>query len=133
MKNAWMAAVLASLVIGVTPAFAQRIPISRTGMAEHLDKVGLVNGLNQQDEMFLQRAAEINMAEILFGKLAQEKGQSWAKDYGADMEREHNIALEELKQLAQRKGVALPRDIDLKSQQAYNRLSRMSGEDFESA
>jgi len=133
MKTAWTACAVAGLVIGVMPAFAQKIPISRTGMAEHVDKVVLTNGLNQQDMAFLRQAATINMAEVMLGKLAQEKGDSWAKGFGADMEREHSGALEELRQLAERKGVTLPHDIDMKHQQLCNRLSRMNGSDFETA
>jgi putative membrane protein len=133
MKRAWIALAAASLVIGATQGLAQRIPISSTGHAERLDRIALRNGLNQQDMTFLRQAADINMAEIMLGKLAQERGSGWAKDYGADMQREHSMALEELKPLAQQKGVGLPSDISMKHQQLYNRLARMSGGAFDSA
>jgi len=65
--------------------------------------------LNQTDERMMKQLAESNLAEISTGKLAQEKAQSEeVKSFAKKMVDDHTKSLEELRQLAQSKGVTLP-------------------------
>lgn len=91
------------------------------------------NGLTRTDLTFMRNAAMANTAEVELGKLAQRNGSTWGRGFGRDMEREHTIALADLKQLAKTKGVSLPTSMDSKHRQLYQRLSRLHGQAFDSA
>jgi putative membrane protein len=46
---------------------------------------------------------------------------------------DHGKANDELKKLASQKGITLPTDLDAKHQATYDRLSKLSGADFDRA
>jgi putative membrane protein len=86
------------------------------------------------DEVFLRKAAEGNIAEVKFGKLAEEKGQSEeVKKFGKRMVEDHGKANEELKQIGSREGINLPTDWSRKHADKYNQLARLSGAAFDKA
>jgi putative membrane protein len=73
-----------------------------------------------------------NMAEIEAGKLALEKAQSpEVKKFAQQMVDDHSKMLDEVKQLAQAKGVELPSAPDSKHQKIMKKLQAASGEDFD--
>lgn len=75
--------------------------------------------IGKKDQDFLKQAAAGGMFEVEAGKAAQQKGKSeGVKSFGAMLEKDHSAANEELKGLAQRKGVSLPTELpaDKKSQ-----------------
>jgi putative membrane protein len=91
-------------------------------------------GLAQADRKFIMDAARGNMAEVELGKLAAERGSSDAvKQFGQRMADDHGKAQDELKGLAQNKGVTMPADLDPKHKQLRDRLSKLSGADFDKA
>ena len=84
------------------------------------------------DRKFVEKAAAGGMAEVKLGQLAVDKGSSQAvKDFGKRMVDDHGKANDELKQLANQKGVTLPTTMDKSSQKEYDKLSKMSGADFD--
>ena len=86
------------------------------------------------DSAFVTKAAQGGMAEVKLGELASEKGASAeVKDFGRQMVTDHGKANDELKQLAGSKGITLPRDMGAKHQSEYDRLSKLSGEEFDKA
>jgi len=86
------------------------------------------------DKHFLVKAAEGGMTEVQLGKLAQEKGSSaQVKEFGSHMVMDHSKANDELKGLAQQKGVNVPTQLDAHHQAAVDRLSKLSGADFDRA
>ena len=86
------------------------------------------------DASFMKKAAVGGMAEVEFGKLAQQKASSPAvKDFGARMVQDHSKANDELKELAGKKGVTLPTSLDGKNQKVMDRLQKASGEAFDRA
>ena len=88
--------------------------------------------LNQSDERMLKQLAQANLAEIALGKLAQEKAQSnEVKSFAKKMLDDHMKAQDELKQLAQSKGVSLPAEIDRQQQSVEKKLAALSGEKFD--
>src|SRR5882757_10991740 len=72
------------------------------------------------DEIFTRNAAEGNIAEVKFGKLAEEKGQSEeVKKFGRRMVEDHGKAQEELKQVSARERFNLPTDWSRKHADKY--------------
>lgn len=90
-------------------------------------------GFNNMDIKFMKSVAMANIAEVKFGQLAQERGGEWAKAYGKDMEREHTLALEQLKQIAKDRGVNLPTDFDSKTKAEWTKMNNLHGWAFDSA
>jgi putative membrane protein len=86
------------------------------------------------DRHFLVKAAEGGMAEVELGKIAQEKASSPnVKQFGAHMVADHSKANEELKGIAQQKGVSIPAKLDARHQATVDRLNKLSGPDFDRA
>ena len=84
------------------------------------------------DSAFAMKAAQGGMAEVKLGQLATEKGSSQTvKDFGQKMVDDHGKANNELKQLASQKSWTLPTDISAKDQATYDRLSKLSGAQFD--
>ena len=84
------------------------------------------------DRKFMEKAAQGGIAEVRLGTLATEKASAPAlKQFGQRMVDDHSKANDELKQLATRKGVTLPTTMDKSSQKEYDKLSKMSGADFD--
>jgi len=86
------------------------------------------------DHTFVTKAAIGGMAEVKLGTLATEKAANAdVKSFGQQMVDDHGKANDELKQLASTKGITLPTDIDAKEQAKYDRLSKLSGAEFDRA
>jgi putative membrane protein len=92
------------------------------------------SGMAGADRRFVMGVARDGMAEVELGKLAAQKGNSDAvKQFGQRMADDHGKANDELKNLAQQKGLALPTDLDSKHRQVIDRLSKLSGAEFDRA
>lgn len=92
------------------------------------------SSLSAMDRHFVKKAAKGGMAEVELGKLAAEKGQSdEVKKFGQRMVDDHSKANDQLKQLASSKGINLPTDLDAKDKSTKDRLSKLSGEQFDRA
>lgn len=86
------------------------------------------------DQAFVMKAAHGGMAEVKLGELATQKASNAdVKAFGQRMVDDHSKANDELKQLASRKGITLPTDIDASHQAKYDRLSKLSGAEFDRA
>ena len=86
------------------------------------------------DTRFAKNAAEGGMAEVKLGELAQQKAGSEAvKSFGKRMVDDHSKAGEQLKATAQSQNITLPSDLKPADQAAYDRLSKLSGTEFDRA
>jgi|SRR5579863_4092084 len=86
------------------------------------------------DSSFATKAAAGGMAEVKMGLLAQEKGTNDAvKAFGQRMVDDHSKAGDKLKDVAAKEGMTLPADISKDDQREYDRLSKLSGKDFDQA
>lgn len=86
------------------------------------------------DLAFMNEAAPGGMAEVELGRLAAKQAAS--KDVKAFAERmiaDHSKAGEELKALARQKKVTLPPDVMPKHKEAIEKLSKLSGAEFDKA
>ncbi|MEJ6487375.1 DUF4142 domain-containing protein [Nostoc punctiforme UO1] len=90
------------------------------------------NNLSSSDRQFITEAAQDGLAEVQLGQLASQRGKSdVVKKYGQRMVQDHTQANAQLKQLAAQKGVTLPTTIGSNNQQIKQRLSRLSGTNFD--
>ena len=86
------------------------------------------------DKTFMMKAAEGGLAEVQFGQLAADKASSSeVKDFGKQMADDHGKANDQLKAIAAQKGVTLPTDLNAKDKAEKDRLSKLSGADFDRA
>lgn len=93
---------------------------------------GTISSLVTADKEFVMKAAQGGMAEVMLGQMASSKGTSPdVKTFGNRMVSDHGKANDELKQLAQTKGMALPADADDESKKMSDKLSKLSGKDFD--
>jgi putative membrane protein len=84
------------------------------------------------DAAFLKMVAQANLAEIAVGKLAVARGSSDAvKQYGQRMIDDHTKANDEVKKLAQSKGITLPTEPDAEHKAMADKLSSLSGAAFD--
>ena len=91
-------------------------------------------GMSAVDRGFMLEAASDGMAEVELGRLAAQRASSdTIRQFGQRMMADHDAANQELLQLAQRKGVALPQQPDAKHRAAMDRLATMSGAQFDQA
>jgi len=84
------------------------------------------------DVEFILKAAEGGMAEVELGQVASQKGQSdEVKKFGQRMVDDHGKGGEELKKLAQSRGIQLPSDIEAKDKALKTRLEKLNGKTFD--
>lgn len=92
------------------------------------------NGMQQQDSMFAKDAASGGMAEVKLGKLAEQKGTNDSvKQFGKRMVTDHTSADNKLKGVASKDGMTVPSGINQDDQAEYDRLSKLSGREFDQA
>ena len=78
---------------------------------------------NNPDRLFVRTAAIGGMAEVEFGELAEQKGQSHAvKDFARRMIEDHGKANERLIGLAKEDGIAVPHELDAEHKAMRARL-----------
>ena len=86
------------------------------------------------DQAFIRAADEINVGEIALGKTAKENAANPAvKLFGERMHKDHAQLNKEVRELAAKKGVALPDRLDAKHQALLDQLSKLKGADFDRA
>jgi putative membrane protein len=89
---------------------------------------------NNTDRVFVHAAAIGGMAEVDFGKLAEQKGQNGAvKEFARRMVDDHSMANDRLIGLAKEDGIAVPDELDEEHKAMRDRLNAASGADFDLA
>jgi putative membrane protein len=138
------AAVSAGLLLSASVALAQASP--RTGPPETTDKMNpfeekaspmasaMTGAVTSSDSSFLRKAAQGGIAEVELGNLAKDKASNPdVKQFAQRMIDDHSKANVELKRIATQKGVAVPAEADSKSKRELDKLSRLSGAEFDRA
>lgn len=99
--------------------------------SQHMDQ-GASKMMKSADTHFAMKAAQGGMAEVKMGQLAADKASSPdVKAFGQQMVDDHTKANDQLKSIAQEQGITLPTDVNQKQQAMYDRLSKLSGADFD--
>jgi putative membrane protein len=89
-------------------------------------------GLSKNETSFVTKAAGGNLAEIKLGQLAVQKGtDTKVKDFGNRMVNDHQKANNELKPIADANGVKWPDQPPQDAQATYEKLSRLTGNQFD--
>jgi putative membrane protein len=84
------------------------------------------------DEVFAHQAAAGGMAEVQLSQLAMDRASSTeVKTFARKMVEDHSKANTELKQIAEKQKMALPDKIDAKHQKLYDKLTKLSGAEFD--
>lgn len=90
--------------------------------------------VDHADQKFAIQAAEDGMAEVQLGNLAKDKASSDnVKQFAQKMVDQHTKANEQLKSIASQESITLPTTIGSKNQSEIDRLSKLSGADFDHA
>lgn len=90
--------------------------------------------LDKSDQEFLTKAAEGGIAEVTLGQLAAAKATAPdVKAFGNQMVTDHGRLNDELKALAQKKGVTLPTGPGKEGEETFKKLSAMNGKAFDKA
>ncbi len=93
---------------------------------------GVSGTLSAQDRLFLVRAADGNMAEVITGQMAMKKAANGeTKQIAQQLVQEHGQAQNELMQLAEQKGVALPTMLGPIHQVISQALAKAPGSQFD--
>jgi putative membrane protein len=104
---------------------------STTSMQDSSNNASEV-GQAMKDKMFLRKAAEGGMAEVKFGQLAADKGGSdEVKAFGKKMVDDHTMINDEMAPIADSMGVRVPKKINNEDQAEYDKLSGLSGDQFD--
>jgi len=116
MKISFLKLTLAALLIGGMSVVAQAKPEKST------------------DQMFVRKAAIGGMTEVKLGEIASKQGSSSeVKDFGSMMVTDHTKLNDSLKAAAEKKGYKVPAELDAKHQATVDKLSKLSGEEFDKA
>jgi len=90
--------------------------------------------LAQTDLEFATKAAQGGLMEVRLGELAQQQAASdEVKQFGQRMVEDHGQANEQLKQIADSKGIELPQEMPKDAQQLHDELQQKSGAEFDQA
>lgn len=88
--------------------------------------------LSERDEKMMKQIAESHLAEISAAKLAQDKAASdEVKSFAKKLADDHSKGLDDLKQLAQSKGITLPTEPSRQQMAQQKKLQSLSGEKFD--
>ena len=121
-----------SIVVTATSAVAQGTA-TRPGAGETAGTSKSAGAqLAEADRKFVERAATGGIAEVEMGKIAQQKASSdQVKQFGERMVQDHSKANDELKQLAQAKGIVVPAAPTKAQHGDMEKLNKLSGAKFD--
>jgi putative membrane protein len=120
-----------------SPAVAITCLISMSASVMAAEKKGSESSppkFSSADETFMMSAAQAGMVEVKLGEVAAQKAtKPDVKEFGAMMVSDHSKANNELKAIAAKNGVTLPATLDAAHKEKVDRLSKLSGEQFDKA
>jgi len=127
------------LAIGLAAAFVLTAPAAFAQMTQQPGTAGAPaqgsaagTKINKADERFLTEAMQGDLAEVQMGELAQQKGGSdRVKEFGQTLTKDHGEHSQKLQQLGQQMGVTLPTEPSARQKADHDRLSRLSGAQFD--
>jgi putative membrane protein len=86
------------------------------------------------DKDFLKNVSESSAVQVQLGKLAQDKSSSDSvKEFGKQMVEAHTQTAQHLKEVAAELKIQVPTEPSRKARKSEERLSRLSGADFDRA
>ena len=102
-----------------------------TAMQDSSNGPDMTTGM-MRDKAFLHKVGQGGLAEVQLGKLAAQKGSSdEVKALGQQMVTDHTELNKEMATVADTMGVRMPKDLSKEDKANYERLSALSGDDFD--
>ena len=90
--------------------------------------------VSAKDKAFMKAAAQGGMEEVELGQMVADKAKNEdVKQFAQRMVQDHSKANDELKALAQEKGVTLPTDLSAEGKSTKARLEKLSGDQLDKA
>jgi putative membrane protein len=87
---------------------------------------------DKANQKFLKEAIEGNLAEVQMGQLAQKNGSSEAvRSYGQMLQKDHSDANQKATAAAKSVGLTPPSEPNSKQKAMYDRMSKLSGANFD--
>ena len=137
----WMRWILcAAIVLPAAAALAQKSTTETTTQKKTTETTETAAGQDHdgegrhRDRKFLDKAAMGGLAEVKLGQLAVDKGESpTVKEFGKRMVDDHGKANDELKEIASKKNMPMPTSMSPQQQATYDKLSKLSGAQFDKA
>jgi putative membrane protein len=111
------------------------LPVAMTAQTDSMS-ASSSNGatVSASDKKFVRDAAQGGLAEVELGKMATEKASNPdVKKFGQRMVDDHSKANDQLKQVASSKGITVPDKLNAKDEMTKQRLSKLSGDQFDKA
>jgi len=113
------------------PATQTERPKTQT---ESTQRSGASGQLSSADQAFIKEAATGGLMEVELGRLAAEKASNAdVKQFAQRMVDDHGKANQQLSTIAQQKSVQVPTELTGKAKADHDRLSKLSGEQFDRA
>jgi putative membrane protein len=102
--------------------------------AEKKASASLPPKFSSADQTFMMSAAQGGMTEVKLGEVAAQKAtQPKIKQFGTLMVSDHSKADKELQAIAAKNGVTLPSKLDATHKEKVDKISKLSGQDFDKA
>ncbi len=96
--------------------------------------LALAQNVAPSDKQFVEKAAAGGLMEVELGKVAASKAENaGVKSFGQRMADDHSKVNDSLKQVASSKSISLPAETDARHKAEINRISAMSGAQFDRA
>ena len=115
------------LVIGVIAYISSVVALTLAYSAEQ-------EAMSEIEHSFLQKAAQGHYAKVALGQLAVQKAShNQVKQHGARMIEDHQKVAEGVRKLTSQGGTPLPSQLSMQHQQIQQKLSQLSGKDFDIA
>ena len=93
----------------VSPVCILAVTIGAIRLTGAVRAADTASSLSDKDKTFMKKAAKGGMMEVAMGQVAEQKAQSEdVKSFGKRMVTDHSKANDELKSIAEKKGVKLP-------------------------
>ena len=113
------------------PNMPNQRPAAATSMQDASGDSG-ATGQTMKDKMFLRHSAEGGIAEVQLGQLASQKASSEdVKAFGQKMVTDHTTLNNQMQSVADAMGVRLPKKMAKSDQAEYDKLSALSGSEFD--
>jgi putative membrane protein len=119
-----------------TPSSKPQVPTYNNSSTptNSMKKYGTNSSLNTVDRQFAMKAAQSDLTEIKTSQLALSRSQNpQVLKYAREMIQAHTDSTNKLKPIAARLGLTMPTTLGAENQAFYDRLSRLSGTQFDSA
>ena len=103
-----------------------------TTAAGNSSSIGTKDNVSNSAQRFLDDVATNSMMELQLAEMAQQKASSQeVKDFGKRIQTDHAQAEQKLQALAQEASIALPTSMTKKEQRDVDKLSKLSGAEFD--